>query len=100
CNQRGLERFHRRRPRDRSDDNYCRRQCATQGRRPRPRGTHVYGNVVVATYHKQISSSSWRLFTMVGGFLVSVFGLGVWMQIVQPLFAAEAATVQGGAKVS
>ena len=37
---------------------------------------------------------------MVGGFLTSVFVLGVWMQIVQPLFAAQAAAVKGGAKVS
>ena len=54
----------------------------------------------MTTYHKQISSSSWALFTMVGGFLTIVFVLGVWMQIVQPLFAAQAAAVKGGAKVS
>lgn len=54
----------------------------------------------MATYHKQISSSFWRLFAIVGGFLASVFVLGVWMQIVQPLFAAQAAAVKNGAKVS
>ena len=54
----------------------------------------------MTTYHKQISSSCWALFTMIGGFLTSVFVLGVWMQIVQPLFAAQAAAVKGGAKVS
>jgi plastocyanin len=37
---------------------------------------------------------------MVGGFSASVFVLGVCTQIVQPLFAAQAATIKGGAKVS
>ena len=37
---------------------------------------------------------------MVGGFFTSVFVLGVWMQIVQPLFAGQAVAVKGGAKVS
>ena len=37
---------------------------------------------------------------MVGGLLISVFVLGVRTQMVQPVFAAPAAPVKGGAKVS
>ena len=37
---------------------------------------------------------------MVGGLLISVFVLGVCTQMVQPVFAAQAAAVKGGAKVS
>jgi plastocyanin len=54
----------------------------------------------MATYIKQISSSSWRLFAMVDGFLTSIFVLGGCTQVVQPLYAAQAAAVKNGAKVS
>ena len=37
---------------------------------------------------------------MVGGLLISVFVLGVCTQMVQPVFAAAAVAVKGGAKVS
>ena len=37
---------------------------------------------------------------MVGGFLISVFVLGVCTQMVQSVFAAAAVAVKGGAKVS
>ena len=37
---------------------------------------------------------------MVGGLLTSVFVLGVCTQMVQSVFAAPAAAVKGGAKVS
>jgi len=37
---------------------------------------------------------------MVGGLLISVFVLGVRTQVVQSVFAAPAAAVKGGAKVS
>jgi plastocyanin len=54
----------------------------------------------MTTYHKQISSNSSRLLAMVGGLLISVFVLGVRTQMVQSVFAAPAAPVKGGAKVS
>jgi plastocyanin len=54
----------------------------------------------MTTYHKQISSNSSRLLAMVGGLLISVFVLGVCTQMVQPVFAAAAVAVKGGAKVS
>jgi plastocyanin len=54
----------------------------------------------MTTYHQQINHSSWRLFAMVGCFLAGVFVLGVRTQIVQPVFAAQAAAVKNGAKVS
>ena len=37
---------------------------------------------------------------MVGGLLIGVFVLGVCTQMVQPVFAAAAVAVKGGAKVS
>ena len=43
--QRGFERFHRRRPRNRSDDDDCGGQRAAQGRRPGRRGECREGNV-------------------------------------------------------
>ena len=54
----------------------------------------------MTTNHKQISSRSWRLFAKVGGLMTSVFVLGVCTQIAQSVFAAPAAAVKGGAKVS
>jgi plastocyanin len=54
----------------------------------------------MTTYHKQIGSNSLRRLTMVGGLLISVFVLGVRTQMVQSVFAAPAAAVKGGAKVS
>jgi plastocyanin len=52
----------------------------------------------MTTYHKQISSRSWRLFAIVGGLLISV--LGLCTQMAQSVFAAPAAAVKSGAKVS
>jgi plastocyanin len=37
---------------------------------------------------------------MIGGLLTGLFALGVWTQMVQPVFAAPAAAVEGGSKVS
>jgi plastocyanin len=54
----------------------------------------------MTTYHKQISSSPWRLFAMVGGLLTSFFVLGVCTQMAKAVFAAPAAAVKSGAKVS
>jgi len=54
----------------------------------------------MTSYHKQISRRSWRLFATVGGLSASVFLLGVCVQMAQSVFAAPAAAVKGGAKVS
>ena len=51
-------------------------------------------------YHKQISRCSWRLFATVGGLSASVFVLGVCLQMAHSVFAAPAAAVKSGAKVS
>src|SRR5438093_13611934 len=53
----------------------------------------------MTTSHKQIGSNSLRRLAMVGGLLISVFVLGVCTQMVQPVFAAAAVAVKGGAKV-
>ena len=53
----------------------------------------------MTTYHRQISTSSWRLFAIVGGLLTGL-ALAVCPQMRQPAFAAPAAAVEGGAKVS
>ena len=54
----------------------------------------------MSSYHKQIRRSSWRLFAIVGGLSASVFVLGVCTQMAQSVFAAPAAAVKSGAKVS
>src|SRR6185503_2942 len=54
----------------------------------------------MTTYHKQSSRCSWKPFAMVVGLLTSVFVLGVCTQMAQSVFAAPAAAVKSGAKVS
>ncbi len=54
----------------------------------------------MTTYHRQVRNSFWKRFAVVGGLLTGLFALGVWTQMVQPVFAAPAAAVEGGAKVS
>jgi plastocyanin len=54
----------------------------------------------MTTYHKQTSSRSWKLFAIASGLLTSIFVLSVCTQMTQAAFAAAAAAVKSGAKVS
>ena len=54
----------------------------------------------MTTYPKQICSSSWRLFIIVGALLTAVFVTGVEKQMTRSVFAAPAAAVKAGAKIA
>jgi plastocyanin len=54
----------------------------------------------MTTYHRQVRNSFWKRFAEVGGLLTGLFALGVWTQMVQPVFAAPAAAVEGGSIVN
>ena len=54
----------------------------------------------MTTHNRQITKGLWRLSTVIGSLLTGLLVLAAWGQMVQPVFAAPAAAVEGGAKVS
>ena len=54
----------------------------------------------MTTYHKQISRCSWKPLAIVVGLVTSVLVLGGCTQMAQSVFAAPAAAVKSGAKIS
>lgn len=54
----------------------------------------------MTSYPRQISRHSWKLFAVVGGLLIGVVVFGISTPTARTVFAASAAGVKSGAKVS